>query len=162
VDGVKHSGIDTDERRNLDFEQLLGQDYQDYLLYTNRARDRASCLLGDDNVILPGDLLYGMLLHSAFKLSDLLLPSVDKTFTLDNETTVAIHSRHSKTKDDGSNVNREVKFLQNMLLYAPRPCRVFAMSDSRALIGILNAATEMGCKISIANHSKFGFEKVSH
>ncbi len=162
---VKHVGIDMDERRNLDFGQLLGQDYRDlyskktrdYLLYTDNARNIASRLLGDDNIMLAGDLLYGMLFHAAFKFSDSLFVSVDTTLTLDDETTIAIHSRHSKNSDNGSNVDREIKCLQKMLLRASRPCRVYAISDRpRALMGILDAATEMGCAVSITNHSNFG------
>jgi hypothetical protein len=77
--------------------------------------------------------------------------------TLNDETTIAIHSRHSKNSDNGSNVDREIKCLQKMLLRASRPCRVYAMSDRPgALMGILDAATEMGCAVSITNHSKFG------
>ena len=78
---------------------------------------------------------------------------------LRNEATIAIHSRHSSTKDDGSVVEREVKCLQKMLLQVRRPCRVFVMSDRpKALEGIYKATTEMGCNVTIANHKKYGRE----
>jgi len=164
----KHAGIDRDERRLLDFGQLLGQDFRDlwskqtrnYLLHTDEARDIAQQLLGNANIMLSGDLLYGMLFHAAFSFSDSLPSPIESSPYLDNETTIAIHSRHSSTKDDGSVVDREVRCLQKILVDAQRPCRVFVMSDRpKALAGIMDAVTEMGCNITIANHGKYRHEK---
>lgn len=168
-DDRNHAGIDMDGRTLLDFGQLLGQDFRDlwskqtreYLLYTDEARDTAQQLLGESNIMLAGDYLYGMLFHSAFSFSDTLLATAQPTsFYSKNEATIAIHSRHSSTKDDGSVVQREVECLQKMLLQVQRrPCRVFAMSDRpKALEGIYKAATEMGCNVTIANHKMYGRE----
>ena len=160
----KQAGIDTDERRLLDFGQLLGQDFRDlwsrqtrnYLLHTKEARNIARQLLGKANIMLGGDYLYGMLFNASFSFSDSLRSTSEPTSHLEEEATFAIHSRHTSTKDDGSIVTREVQCLHNMLLDAQRrPCRVYVMSDRpKAVRRISDAVKEMGCNTTTAKHMK--------
>jgi hypothetical protein len=157
----KYAGIDKDVRPCLDFGQLLGQDFRDlwskqtreYLLYTKEARNIAHRLLGDGNIMLSGDFLYGMLFHFSFSFSPSLLSSIETVPHVDNETTIAIHSRHSSTKDNGFIVAREVTCLQKMLSNVQGPCRVYAMSDRPVSVErITAAATAEGCNVSSVKH----------
>lgn len=164
----KYAGIDTDERITLDFGQLLGQDFRDlwfphtrdYLLHTHEARYTAHELLKEDNIMLSGDYLYGMLFHAAFSFSDKLLSSTHSVPLVEHETTIAIHSRHTNTRDYGKDVIKEVLCLQTMLRNVQQPCRVFVMSDRSATVERLSlAAIKMGCNVSSVNHSKFKMER---
>ena len=158
---ITHSSIDLNDNPLLDFGQLLGQDFRslhtrktrDYLLHSSEARSTAQALLGDGDKHYSGDYLYGMLFHTAFSFSESLLSAVNSSFH--NETTIAIHSRHSGTKDDGSQVTREVNCLRQMLRNVSRPCRVFVMSDRpKAVQGMSDAVAELNCSVTTFNHEE--------
>jgi len=166
-DDVKHAGIDKSDIRLLNFGQLLGQDFRslhtkktrEYLLHTNEARMTAHELLGEGEILQAGDYLYGMLFHAAFSLSESLLSAVNSnvaaTLPYSDETTIALHSRHSQVKDDGSQVNQEVQCLQHMLRDVQGPCRVFVMSDRpKAVHGISTAVAEMNCTVTTFQHKQ--------
>jgi hypothetical protein len=171
---TKYAGIDKDVRPLLDFGQLLGQDFRDlfskekreYLLHTSEARNIAHELLGDDNIMFSGHYLYGMLFEAAFSFAPSLLSSIETQTPhhhhVNNETTIAIHSRHASTRDDGSMVAKEVACLHKMLnnTQQRRPCRVYIMSDRPVTVDkITHAATDRGCRVSTMNHLKDKREK---
>lgn len=160
-----HIRIDQNDIRFLDFGQLLGQDFRilhspftrDSLLHTEAARNTALQLLGNGEKRKSGDYVYGMLFHAAFSFSDSLLAAVNDTILsgTENETTIALHSRHANLTDDGSQVTREVECLKVMLENEKRPCRVFVMSDrSKSIDAISSAVQDLGCIVSTVSHDK--------
>jgi hypothetical protein len=147
----------------LNFGQLLGQDFRalhdkrtrDHLLYTDEARITATQLLaaGKDHHLAAG-FLYGMLFHSAFSFSTAVSPYNPEQVHND-VATFAIHSRHVKFDDDGSNVRKEVECMQQAFsMNSSRPCHVYVLSDRVATTQrLVDASREIGCSVSAVNHT---------
>jgi hypothetical protein len=156
---TRRPSIDSSETSLLHFGQLLGNDFarvlsttkhREHLLQTQRARVVAQQLLNGGS-----DFLYGMLFDASFSFSDSLLSSIPEAIEI-QETTYALHSRHSSSNDDGSNVSRDMQCLRRMLLGATQPCRVFVISDRPNSVDKISQAVvrDLNCAVSVVNHTE--------
>lgn len=156
----KWAGIDLSREDVLDFGQLLGNDAvvlepkrnREYLLQSSYAQITAESLLSAQH-----NFLYGLLFERLFSFNYTLAPAMHSP--LPDQThpviSIAVHSRHSKNTDDGSNVEREVACLKKVLPGSSRPCIVYIISDRPAsLKRIKDATQEMNCTPVLPHHNE--------
>lgn len=161
----KHQGVDLwTEFQIVDFPQMLGKDAGNVLgdekgrldmLATDSARDAARNLFAEGS-----HFTYGMLFREVFDLRPSVL-SLDSTSVLDavslsNPFSIALHSRHSKPEDNGSDVSTELKCLTSLTLNRTQgdKCVVYLLSDRvRTLEQLTNHVNEnLNCTAVVANH----------
>ena len=102
--------------------------------------------------------LYGMLLESCFTLSESVLPELSLIANSSKTTTIAVHSRHPRKFDYGSNLEQELRCLNETLQSTERsrPCVVYLMTDRERTLQSLMSTIESttACTVIIANHTK--------
>jgi hypothetical protein len=182
-EGIENDAGIVDVRNDLvvEFAPMLGQDAgilkserkRKYLLSTAEAQERAKQLLE-----LGPDYLYGLLFDESFAFQ----PSVGDGNAISTNTTeathrpspttstsegdlpilIVLHSRHSKTNDDGSKIERETKCLDR-LLASMHPlnssnhylCTILLLSDRPTTLALLQdyiSQKHPRCAAKVANH----------
>ena len=137
--------VDTVPGQVVVFSQMLGQDSsilhnprkRDLLLRTQGARQRANDLFA-----MGADFVYGLLLRESFLFQPKFVQNLQPLAEEIRKTnvTIAIHSRHSIPTDDGANIRREVRCLEEMLQNSSlqvdlqSSCRIGLMSDRPATL----------------------------
>ena len=106
----------------------------------------------------------GMLLRKSIEFTNMVENSVQPymlpTETRGNLRTIAIHSRHIRDSDDGSNVSAELKCLDEIMRSTARgdgeqqpPCKVFVMSDRAATLDAIQRESEKrNCSAVVVEH----------
>lgn len=166
----------------VNYAPMLGQDAailqheqkRKYLLSTPKAQSRAKQLLSRGE-----DYLYGLLLDDCFQLRTSILPEETSSFfsthndsmasamgsheRLSAPIMIAVHSRHSKTNDDGSKIKREIKCLDQLLKTmktsndSKADCVVVLLSDRQQTLTLLQdyiAQNHSQCISMIAQHEE--------
>lgn len=140
----KYQGLaDTTKSQTVAIAQMLGQDFKDMkskrkrnkVLLTEQARKRAKSLLSNGV-----DFLYGLVFRETLAFRKDVFPAFEvQVQTHSAPVTFALHSRHSKTSDDGSNVKREIECLEEVLKNHSNDesCLVYLLSDRPATLAAL-------------------------
>ncbi|CAJ1949402.1 unnamed protein product [Cylindrotheca closterium] len=180
----KYAGIvDVRDDLMVNYAPMLGQDAailqyaqkRKYLLSTQKAQNRAKQLLS-----LGEDYLYGMLFEHCFQFRTSILQEEKSPLSPTNDTDgvatavvnheslnapimIAVHSRHSKTSDDGSKIKRETKCLDQLLKTmktsndSKSECVVVLLSDRPKTLTLLQeylAQNYSQCTSLIAKHEE--------
>ena len=97
--------------------------------------------------------LYGMLFWRSFSLTEELVQSVHGSAVPTNSSlfSIAVHSRHSSSNEDGSNVNKEMTCIHQLIdNYSDgKPCQTYIMSDRPLTVDTLSARVraETNCTV---------------
>ena len=159
----KYQGLaDTTKSQTVVIAQMLGQDFKgmkskkkrNKILLTEQARKRAKSLLSNGV-----DFLYGLVFRETLAFRKDVFPAFQvQVQTHSAPVTFALHSRHSKTSDDGSNVKREIKCLKEVLKnYSnAESCLVYLLSDRSATLAALTdylQGRNDSCQGVVASHT---------
>lgn len=125
-----------------------------------QARNRAN-----DLYHLGTSFTYGMAFHYLFNFSKELvssvLPSLSSSTSQNDTLSVAVHSRHTDSRDDGTNVRRELKCI-NKIIPKGKTCLVYAMADREGTLSSLQNSLRTKCRVEIAEHANGSTHKSEH
>jgi hypothetical protein len=140
------------QQRNSDVAWLIWK-YRSRILGLEENRRKLSDLLSRET-----SFLYGMLLESCFTLAESVLPELALIANSSMTATIALHSRHPKRFDYGSNLEQELRCLNETLQLtdSSRPCVLYLMTDREKTLDSLTSTIESttNCTVVIANHTK--------
>lgn len=102
--------------------------------------------------------LYGMMLHEVFPFTKEVLDAVQhdleppKGINPMEEVSIAVHSRHPQSTQDGKDVSKEVRcldyILNNLRSRDTKPCALYVMADRDATIELLTKyAASRQCRV---------------
>ena len=138
------------------YDDLQWENHRDSLLGSQEARNRAEALYSHG-----ADYLYGLLFRESFEFQVQAPPQViDPT-----SFSVAIHSRHKRDNDNGSNIQSEIRCLESVLRAKgdQQRCQVVVLSDRIATIRRLKRwLTDRGCEALTADHDEGTSFKTEH
>lgn len=174
-DGAENEAglADSTPSKLVNFPQMLGQDAwilqserkRIKLLSSQEAKRRAELLFRAGT-----DYLYGLLFFDCFAFQSSVSVPFIADFDMRNRTrdtlhnhvapanintTIVVHSRHSKINDDGSSIKREKLCLDRVLINTTGFCQVMILSDRPktldAVVGYLNLK-HAHCHAIVAHH----------
>jgi hypothetical protein len=155
----KFAGLDNYTQRVLRIGQqhsweavALKHDYERAkMLRTRSARQWAENMLS-----LGLQFVYGMMFESAFSFTAKIRPDPNLVVDSSKVRTIGLHSRHSLSAYDGSDVSNEKRCLHDLLNGTKGLCAVYIMSDRETTVKLLKEYTEdvLKCSAIVMETSK--------